>query len=167
MAEVSGILINFLKDYIKKKGAENTSSSSYEDTLWYEKKECDNLFNTIIKIKNKSLFTSLGENFYIYFLEKGFIERSDDIKDALLSVHRLYSLLVSGENTGIWKTVTIEDGFAAIEESSLFEDLFTKGILQGILKAHYCVGPIVKQTVSRDDDNYFNRFELTWMKRIK
>jgi hypothetical protein len=167
LADFSGILINFLKNYLNEKGVKSNDETSYDDNAFYDKKISDKLFNEVIKLKNKSLFTELGQNYCTNLLEKNLIEKEDDIKNAILSMHKIYSLSVSGENTGIWKTVSIEDGFAAIEENSVFDDLFTKGILQGILKSHNCVGPIVKQTKSRDDDNYFNRFELTWMKRIK
>ena len=169
MAEVCGYILNFLKEKIQERSIPFTAKTVYQDNEWFEITEMENLFEILKKSKNITILTPLGEEFYLKADKDNLVQQEDNVKEALINIHKHYGQMVRGENSGIWKSKTVVDGFASLEEKSLFDEYFTKGLLQGILKKYNCIAPMVKQIKSHKDEEkvYYNLFEMTWMKKVK
>lgn len=168
MNEISGCVLNFLTNQAKEKAIANYPTESHNDDDWYSFQTFEDRLNTFASASNKLVYKELGEKFYFFASEKNLIEDEENVKTAVINVHKLYTQTVRGDGIGIWKTNAVTEGHAKIEENTVLPELFTEGMLRGLLKKHQCVGVLVKQLKSRDDDeNYFNEFELTWMRKVK
>ncbi len=169
MNEISGFVLNHILEFAKSNNLDITSQDKFEDDSWYDYSIFQDFLNQLEKQKNKTLWTKAGDEIYPRAIEKNVIEPEENPTNGVINIHKLYIQVVRGDNTGIWKTRDVQPGFAKIEENTIFPELFTKGVLQSLLKQYSCIGPMVKQTKSRymDDDVYFNEFELTWMKKVK
>ncbi len=169
MAEILGAVLNYLKIKAKEQNINIGEQGNYNDDEWYDYTLFQKFLDQIQKLKSKTLWTDLAKDLYSYSVDKKLIDSEDSPNNGIINIHKLYLQIIRGDNIGIWKTSVVQTGFAKIEENSVLPELFTKGILLGMLKHYNSIGHVVKQTKSRyiEEDNYFNEFELTWMKKIK
>lgn len=91
------------------------------------------------------------------------------IQEAVSFLPKVYGQYVRGEGSGIWKTEDVSDGAVTIKENSVFDCLFTEGLLSGLLSALDARGAMVKELTCRNDNEStpFCVWELVWMKRNK
>jgi hypothetical protein len=167
--EVSGCMLNFFKSKAIELGVKGVNDANYDELAWYSDTILFDFFNKFKAHKNALLLTQIGDDFFEYAINKKIAYLEENVKNGVMNIHKLYTQVTRGDSIGIWKTRNIQDGYIDIEENSIFDEFFTKGFLQGILKKYNCIGSIVKQVKSVKDDEkiYFNQYELTWMKKIK